>query len=58
MKESGNVMDMAVGDIPEPGYPDPNPWNLRRNREAVRCPHCTSILEDEAEKEAAATAEK
>ena len=45
-------------DIPEPGYPDPNPWNLRRNREAVRCPHCTSILEDEAEKEAAATAEK
>lgn len=70
----GNVMDMAVGvivggaftaivtslnqDIPEPGYPDPNPWNLRRNREAVRCPHCTSILEDEAEKEAAATAEK
>ena len=25
---------------------------------ATRCPHCTSILEDEAEKEAAATAEK
>ena len=44
MKESGDR------DIPEPGYPDPNPWNLRRNREAVRCLHCTSILEDEAEK--------